>query len=68
MKRNNTAVVRFKKGKLEEVLKANSSLQQLFSGEPVNLTQAYLIWLPFSLPATAWVGHVTCHVTPLNIN
>ena len=59
MKRNNTAVVRFKKGKLEDILKANGSLSQLFSGERVNITQAYLIWLPFSLPASAWVGHVT---------
>ena len=50
------AVVRFRKGKLEEILKANNSLNQLFSGEPVNLTQAYLV----SLPSSAWVGHVTC--------
>ena len=55
MKRNSTAVVRFRKGKLEQILKTNNSLNQLFSGEPVNLTQAYLIWLPFSLPASTWV-------------
>ena len=62
MKRNNTAVVRFRPGKLEGVLKTlNSSYQ--FSGEAVSLTQAYLIWLPFSLPASEWVGHVICHVT-----
>ena len=55
MKRNNTAVVRFRPGKLEGILKTiNSSYQ--FSGESVSLVQAYLIWLPFSLPAAALVS------------
>ena len=62
MKRNNTAVVRFKPGKLKGILKAVNSSHQ-FSGEPVSLVQAYLIWLPFSLPAAALVGHVIRHVT-----
>lgn len=49
---NQTAVVRFHSDGLETTLASNQSYQ--FSGQPLHIHQAYLIWLPFSLP----VSHV----------
>ena len=53
VKANRTAVVAYRKN----AESAPATLPYLFSGEPVTLHQAYLIWLPFSLPNTEVCVH-----------
>jgi len=48
VKASGVAVAGFKPGVLQHILKHNKTYQ--FSGKPVKVHQAYLIWLPFSLP------------------
>lgn len=47
VKANRTAVVAYRPGGAKSVL---LTIPYLFSGESVSLHQAYLVWLPFSLP------------------
>ena len=50
MKANRTAIVKFKPHILEGILGRNESY--LYSGVALTLFQAYIVWLPFSLPGS----------------
>lgn len=53
VKANKTAVVGYRPDGAEP---ASLTIPYLFSGESVSLRQAYLVWLPFSLPDTEVIG------------
>lgn len=60
-------VAEFPRGVLPEVLQRREGL--VFSGEPLQLFQAYLIWIPFSVPVESpvslWnVAMIQCPLSP----
>lgn len=57
VKEMGVAVARFRPGTLEHVQRANHSYR--FTGEPLSVHQAYLVWIPFSLPENT-VSYHSC--------
>lgn len=50
VKGEGVAVAEFQSGTMSMILKSIKTRKLVFSGDPVQLVPAYLIWIPFTVP------------------